>query len=147
MNLLYFFALTLGCAHAFTSLGMDKVFEKPRDMGMPCNTLVLEVKIPQYVLYSDGSYRLDNVPFIAVLYKYSKDRNGCKRRDTDNLTETLIAAIKDNRHVQKNLIDGCLTLFRSRSTLTYLKYAEKGAGVAIEAINCQAVPGWRAPNF
>lgn len=147
MNLLYFFALTLGCAHAFTGLGMDKVFGKSDDMGMSCNTLALEVKIPKNVLDSDGSSRLDNVPFVAVLYKYSKDRNGCKTRDTDRLTETLVTAIKDNRHGQKNLIASCLTLFRSRSTVTYLKYAEQGAGVEIGAINCQAVPSWRAPNF
>ncbi|QGN17570.1 hypothetical protein FIM1_4308 [Kluyveromyces marxianus] len=147
MNFLYFFALTLGCAHAFTGLVIDKVFGKSHGPGMSCNTLALKVNIPQNVLYSDGSYGLDITPFIAVLYKYSRDKNGCKTRDTDSLTETIIAAIKDNRHGQKNLIASCLTLFRSRSTVTYLKYVKEGAGVEFGAIDCQAVPGWRAPNF
>lgn len=139
MNFLYFFALTLGWAHAFTGLVIDKVFGKSHGTWRSRNTLALKVNIPQNVLYSDGSYGLDNTPFIAVLYKYSRDKNGCKIRDIESLTETIIAAIKDNGHGQK-LIAGCLTLFRSSSTVTYLKYAKEGAGVAIGAIDCQAVP-------
>ncbi|KAK9237467.1 hypothetical protein V1525DRAFT_162628 [Lipomyces kononenkoae] len=115
--------------------GSSDVIHTITDCTKPCNTHCFTIK-------ENGYY------YNFCFYVFTKYGNSCSFYNTEDLIDATVAAIQDQKISYRGSlkVGSCATIYKSGSSVIYVKWKLSGSDVYFENIWCEGVEGWGVPS-